>query len=164
MVLSCDHNEVLTFESMERTILDHLAANVNYYKLFHTGDVDTERYFKFGTCCDNVLDVIIFATARSLKLDLTMYQKGPKGSIQLLKHTTHATGKEVHLKFTCDPTNVATNDYEAILLFNTPTERNTEEVVTIGSPHPSTFEQPITLDDAHDMLDLTDDSKMTTFQ
>ena len=38
MVLYCDHNEVATFDSMESTILGHLAANVKYYKWFHTGD------------------------------------------------------------------------------------------------------------------------------
>ena len=32
------------------------------------------------------------------------------------------------------------------------------------SPHPSTLEQPISLDDADDVIDLTDDSEMTTSQ
>ena len=94
-------------------------ANVYYYKQFHTGDVlkDAERYFKFGTHCDHVLDLIV-ATARALKLNLTIYQKGLKGNLQFLKHSTHATGKDVYLKFTCDPSNVANNKYEAILLLN----------------------------------------------
>ena len=78
--------------------------------------------------CDNVLDVIVVTTARALKLNLTIDQKGLKGNIQILKHTTHATGKEVHLKFTCGPLNAANNHYEAILLLNKPTERNMEEV------------------------------------
>ena len=113
---------------------------------------------------DNVLNVIVVATARALKLNLTIYQKGLKGDIQIFKHTTHATGKEVHLKFTCDPNNAANNYYEAILQLNKPTERNAEEEVTIESPCPSTFEQPISLDHADDVTDLTDDSEMTTFQ
>ena len=64
--------------------------------MFHTGDVlkDAKRFFKFGTHCDNALDVIVVATARALKLNLTIYQKGLKGNIQILKHTTHATAKE----------------------------------------------------------------------
>ena len=66
------------------------------------------------------------------------------------------------MEFTCDPSNVANNHYEAILLLNKPTERHAEEEVTIESPHPSTFEQPISLDDVGDVIDLTDDSKMTT--
>ena len=166
MALSCDHDDVVTFESIESTILGHLAANVNYYNLFHTGDVlrNAERHSKFRTYCDNVLNVIVVATARTLKLNLTIYQKGPKGDIQILEHTTHATGKEVHLKFTYDPSNMANNHYEAILLLNKHMGRNTEEKVTIESPCPSTFEQPITLDDADDMTDLTDDSEMTTVQ
>ena len=51
MLLHMDHDEVVTFDTIESTILGHLAANVNYYKLFHTGDIlkDAERYFKFGT-------------------------------------------------------------------------------------------------------------------
>ena len=32
---------MVTFNSMESTILGHLAANVNSYKMFHTGDVLT---------------------------------------------------------------------------------------------------------------------------
>ena len=78
MVLYFDHNEVVTFHSMESMIMGHLAANVKYYECFHTGDIlkDAERYFKFGMYCDNVLSVIIVATARALKLNLTIYQKG----------------------------------------------------------------------------------------
>ena len=89
MALSCDHDKVLTFDSMESTIQGHLAPNVRYYKLFHTGDVlkDTERYFKFGTYCDSVFGVIVVAAAIALKLNLTIHQKGLKGNIQILKHT-----------------------------------------------------------------------------
>ena len=43
-----------------------------------------------------------------------------------------------------------------------PTPRHTDEEVTIESPCPSTLEQPICLDDADDVIDLTDDSEMTT--
>ena len=151
MVLYMGHDEVVTFDSMKSTILGHLVANVKHYKLFHTVDVikDAERYFKFGQCTQYYC---------------CLYQKGQKGNKQILKHTNHTTGKEVHFKFTCDPSNVADNHYEAILLLNKPTERNTEEVVMIESPCPSTFEQPISLDDAHDVTDLTDDSELTPFQ
>ena len=101
MVLYLDHDDMVTFDSMESIILGYLADNVNYFKLFHTGDVlkDAERYFIFGTYCVNVLNLIVVATARALMLNLTIYQKGPKRNIQIPKHTTHATGKEVHLKF-----------------------------------------------------------------
>ena len=107
---------MVTFDNTESSILGHLAANVNYYKLFHTGYLlkDTEGYFRFRTYCDNVLNVIVVATARALKLTFTIYLKGLKGNIQILDHTTYVTGKEVHLKSTCDPSNVATNHYEAI--------------------------------------------------
>ena len=91
---------MVTFHSMESTLLGHLVANVNYNKLFHTGDVlkDAERYFKFGMYCDNVLDLIVVATARALKLNLTIYQTGLKGNTKILKHTTHATGKASSLE------------------------------------------------------------------
>ena len=162
MALYMDHDKVAPFNNMEGIILGHLVANVNYYKLFHVGDVleDAERYLEFRMYCDNVLSVIIVATARALKLNLTICQKGPKGKVQILEHTTHAVGKEVHLKFTCDLNNL----YEAILLLNKPTERNTKQEVTIECPYPSTFEQPISLDDADDVIDLTDDSEMTAIQ
>ena len=125
---------------------------------------DAESYFSFGTYCDNVLNVSVVATARALKLNLTIYTKGLRGNIQILKYTKHATGKEVHSKFTCDPCNVANNHYEAILLLNKPTERNIEEEVTIESPCPNTSEQPISLDDADDVIYLTEDSEMVIFQ
>ena len=114
--------------------------------------------------CDNVHDLIIVATTRAVKVNLTIYQKGLKGNIQILKHTSHTTGKEIHLKFTCDPSNTVNNHYKTILVLNKPIERNTEEKATIESPHPSTFEQLISLDDAYDVIDLTDDSEVTTFQ
>ena len=57
---------------------------------------------------------------------------------------------------------MANNHYEAILLLDEPTPRHTDEEVTIESACPSTLEQPICLDDADDVIDLTDDSEMTT--
>ena len=166
MVLYMDHEEMVTLDTMESSILDHLASNVNYYKLFHTGHVlkDIQRYFKLGAYCENVLDLIVVAMARALNLNLTIYQKGLKGNIQILKHTTDAIAKETHLKLTHEPSNVANIHYEAILLFDKPTESHTEEEVTIESPCPSTFEQARSLHDADDVIDLTDDSEMTTSQ
>ena len=114
--------------------------------------------------CDNVLDLIVVTTARALKLSLTIYQKGLKGNIQILEHTTHATAKEAHLKFTGDPSNMNNNHYEAILLLYKTTESHTEEEVTIESSHPSTLEQATSLDNADDVIDLTDDSEMITSQ
>ena len=116
--------------------------------------------------CDNVPDLIFVATARELKLNLTIYQKEPKGNIQIFQHTTHVTAKEADLKFTLDPSNVANNHYEAILLINKPTESHTEKEVTVDSLHPGTLdlEQPISLHDADDVIDLTDDSEMKTSQ
>ena len=106
--------------------------------------------------------LIVVAMARALNLNLKIYQKGPKGNIQILEYITHPTGNEAHMKFTCDPSNVANNNYEAILLLNNSTQRHTDEEVTIESPHPSTLEQQKSLDDADDVTDLTDDSEMTT--
>ena len=114
MVLYMDHDEVVTFDNMESTILGHLVANANYYKLFHTGDIKGCRKVLQiqNILWHNVLNVIV-VTARALKLKLTICQNRPKGNIQILKHSTHATSKEVHLKFTSDPGNVANNHYEA---------------------------------------------------
>ena len=111
-----------------------------------------------------VLIPIVVATARPLKLNFTIYQKELKGNIQFLIHTTHETAKEAYLKFTCDPSNVVNNHYETILLLNKPTESHTEEEVTIESHPSSTLEQPISLHDADDVIELTDDSEMTTCQ
>ena len=67
------HDEMVTLDKMESSILDHMASNVNYYKLFRTGHVlkDVQRYFKFGTHCDNVFDLIFVAMATALNLNLT---------------------------------------------------------------------------------------------
>ena len=81
--------------------------------------------------------------------------------IQILEYITHATAKEIHLKFTHDPSNLASNHYDSILLLEEPTLRNTNEEVTVESPCPRTIEQPICLDDV-DVIDLTDDSEITT--
>ena len=159
-----DYDEEMTLGKLQSRILDHMAANVNYYKQFHTGNVlkDVKRYFKFGTYCNSVVDLIVVATARALNMNLKIYQEGPMGNIQILEYITHATAKEINLKFTHDPSNVASNHYDSILLLEEPTPGHTGEEVTIGSPCPSTIEQPICLDDADDVIDLTDDSEMTT--
>ena len=56
---------------------------------------------------------------------------------------------------------MAHNHYEAILLLEEPTQRHTDEGVTVESQCPS-LEQPVSLDDADDLIDLTDDSEITT--
>ena len=158
-----EHDEVITSDSMESR-LSHLASNINCYKVFHTGDIlkDAEKCFKYGLSCEDVLNLIVVATAKALNLKLSIYQKGLKGNIQILLYTTHVTAKEVHLKFTCDPSNVANNHYEALLFLNKSTESHTEQEVSIESP--STLEQPIRLGNLDDVIDLTDDSEMTTSQ
>ena len=158
-----DHDEEMTLGKLKSSIMDHMAANFNYYKQFHIGNVlkDMKRYFKFGKYCNGVVDLIVVAMPRALNMNLKIYQKGPMGNIQILEYITNATAKEIHLKFTHDPSNVSSNYYDSILLLEEPTLRHTDEEVTIESPCPSTIEQPICLDD-WDVIDLTDDSEMTT--
>ena len=88
LVLYCDHNEVVTFDSLASIILGHLVANFNYYEWFHIGYIikNAENYFKFGSYCEDVLNVTIIATAKSLQWSLSIYQKWLKGKIQILKH------------------------------------------------------------------------------
>ena len=75
MTLWMDHDEDMTLGKLQSTIFDHMAANVNYYKQFHTGHVmkDMKRYFKFGTYCDSVVDLIVVAMTRSLNMNLKIY-------------------------------------------------------------------------------------------
>ena len=133
MTLYMDCDEEMTLGKLQSSILDHMVANVNYYKQFHTGHLlqDMKRYFKFGTYCDSVVDLIVVAMARALNMNLKIYQKGPTGNIQILEHITHSTAKEAPLKFTCDHSNVANNHYDAILLRDEPTLRYMDEEVTI---------------------------------
>ena len=78
--------------------------------------------FKFVSYCDSVLNVIIIATTKAPKLNLSIYQKGPNGNIQILHQTTNTTAREVYLKFTGDAHNPVSNHYETILLFDKPAE------------------------------------------
>ena len=158
-----DHEEDMTLGKLQNSILNHMEANTNYYKQFHTGSIlkDVKRYFKFGTYCDSIVDLIVVAMARALNMNIKIYQLGTLGNIQILEHITNATGKEIHLKFTHDHTNVANNYYDAILLLDKPTLQHTDEEVTIESPCSSDIERPICLIDA-DVINLTDDFEMTT--
>ena len=63
MILWMDHDEEMTLGKLQSSVLDHMAANVNYYK-------DVKRYFKVGTYCDSVLDLIVVAMARALNMNL----------------------------------------------------------------------------------------------
>ena len=110
LALYCDHNEEVKFNSLASSIPGHLVANVHYYKQFHTGDVlkDAEGYFKFGCYCYSIVDQIIITTTKALTMNLSIYQKGPHGNIQIIELTTDTRGREVHLKFMCDPHNLTT--------------------------------------------------------
>ena len=101
LALYCDYNEVVSVNSLESNTLGYLAANVDYYKQFHAGDIlrDAEGFFKFGNNCDSVVDLLIISTAKALNLNLSSYQKGPDGNIQVIEQTTENRGREVHLKF-----------------------------------------------------------------
>ena len=93
-----------------------------------------EGYFKFGNYCDSVLSVITVATRRALQQNLSIYQKGPKGNMQILEQTTNTTGREVHLKFTWDPCNLANNYHDTILLFHKPSELHQQDKDNFESP------------------------------
>ena len=163
MVGCMDHDEEMSLEKLQSSILNHMAANVDYYQQFHTGNVlkDVKRYFKLSTYCDSIVDIIVIAAARALNMNLKIYQKGTLGNIQIQEHITNATGKEIHLKFTHDNSNMAMNHYNCILLLEEPTLSHTDEEVTIESPGPSTIGQPTSVDDV-DVIDLTEDSDITT--
>ena len=72
MTLYMDYDADMTLGKLQNSILDRVAANVNYYKQFHTGHVlkDVKRYFKFGTYCDSVVDLIVVAMERALNMNL----------------------------------------------------------------------------------------------
>ena len=108
LTVCMDHEEDMTVGKLQSSILNHMEANTNYYKQFHTGNILKElMYFKFGTYCDSIVDLIVAAMARALNMNLKIYQQGSLGNIQILEHITNATGKEIHLKFTHDNSNVA---------------------------------------------------------
>ena len=50
LVLYCEYDEVVTADHMANNLLEHLAADADYYKQFNTGNLiqDAEGYFKFG--------------------------------------------------------------------------------------------------------------------
>ena len=163
LAICMDHDEEMSLEKLQSSILNHMEANVDYYQKFHTGNIlkDMKRYFKLGTYCDSIVDIIVIAAARALNMNLKIYQKGTLGNIQIQEHITNATGKEIHLKFTHDNSNMAMNHYDCILLLEEPTLSHTDEQVTIESPCPTTIGQPTCVDDA-DVIDLMEDCNITT--
>ena len=48
MTICMDHDEEMTLGKLQNGILDHVAANVNYYKQFHAGHLlkDMKRYLQ----------------------------------------------------------------------------------------------------------------------
>ena len=162
MAVCMDQDEEMLVEKLQSSIFDHMKANVDYYQQFHTGNVlkDVKRYFKLGTYCNSVVDIIVIAAARALNMNLKIYQRGTSGNIQIQEHITNTTGKEIHLKFTHDNSNVAMNHYDCILLLEEPTLCHTDEQVTIESPSLTTTGQATCMDDA-DVIDLTEDSDST---
>ena len=163
LAVCMDHDEEMSVEKLQSSILNNMEANVDYYQKFHTGNVlkDVKRYFKFGTYYNSIVDIIVIAAARALNMNLKIYQRGTSGNIQIQEHITNATGKEIHLKFTHDNINVAMNHYDCILLLEEPTLSHTDEQVTIESPSPTTTGQATCMDNA-DVIDLMEDCKSTT--
>ena len=72
LTVCMDHDEVMTVGKLQSSILDHMEANVDYYQKFHTGKVlkDVKRYFKFGTYCNSIVDIIVIAVVRALNMNL----------------------------------------------------------------------------------------------
>ena len=70
MAVCMDHDDEMSMEKLQSSILNHMEANVDYYQKFHTGNVlkDVKRYFKLGTYCDSIVDIIVIAVARALNI------------------------------------------------------------------------------------------------
>ena len=134
---------------------------MNYYEQFHTGDIlkNAEGYYKFGSYCNSVVDLIIIVTANALNLNLSIYQQLPHGNIPIIEQTMDTRSREVHLKFMCDP-HKTNNHHDAILLFHKPAKLCQEEEDYFQRPGPSSL-QPVMQDDVDEVIDLTSDSETT---
>ena len=119
------------------------------------------RQICFTMQCFYVTIADVIAVARALNMNLKIYLRGTSGNIQIKEHITNSTGKEIHLKFTHDNSNMAMNHYDCILLLEEPTSSHTDEQVTIESPCPTTIGQPTCMDNT-DVIDLMEDCKSTT--
>ena len=146
--------------NLTSSILGHFAANADYYKLFHTGDVlkDAEGYFIFGNYCDSVFLLIITATSKAINLDLSIYQKGSNGNVQILEQITGTRGGEVYLKIYMGPHYSTNKHYDAILLFDKPTQVCRQDRDNFVSPSPTNL-QLIMQDDADKVIDLTEQTE-----
>ena len=80
--------------------------------------MNAEGYFKSRNYCDIVVNLIIILTTEVQNFNLSIYQKGQVGNIQVIEHTADTRDREVHLKFMWDPHNPTKKHYDAILLFN----------------------------------------------
>ena len=165
VVQYCDYSEVVMVNSLGSIILGHLAANVDYYKWFCTGDIlwNAEGYFIFGNYSDIVIDLIIIATTKVLNMNLPIYQKGQDGNIHIIEQTINARGRQVHLKFTLDPHNPTKNHYDAILLLHKPVKVFDHDEHNFENPNSASL-QLIMQDYADEVIDLTDDSETTFMQ
>ena len=99
--MCCDYDEVVTLDDTVNNILEHLVANDAYYREFHTGYLlwNVEGYFKFGSYCNSVIDVITIATAQALHLNMSIFQEGPVGNLHVIEKTSKSRGRDVHWKF-----------------------------------------------------------------
>ena len=52
--------------------------------------------------CDSILDVVVTATPKALHLNLSIYEKGPDGNIQVIEQIIDMRSREVHLRLRWD--------------------------------------------------------------
>ena len=129
-VLTCllhDHMEVYTINSLQEKITSHLLQHADHYKEWH-GSASADKlvyeatqFFNDRKFQEDIVDIVVQATADVLQLKLNIYQKSLAGYIQILVVECENATREINLKFTTgatprNPLYTGANHYDAIIL------------------------------------------------
>ena len=123
-----DFGEKISKEQLRENIKDELYESVAGYAQGHVGGIrkflkDAEVYFDNGseTYTSDVVDVILGATANTIKSNVGIFQNIGGKAVVIFQHCNKtSTERTIYLKFDYYPDNPSRNHYSAIVLDNNP--------------------------------------------
>ena len=123
-----DHKIPYTCDSVIQIIINKLCTNIMKYVNFHEAEIPKESratlhdavvedalsFFKYCTYNQNIVDVLVHATADALNLCLYIYQNYDNNT-QIVWVDGDDCVRTIHLKFHRNPMNSEGNHYDAIV-------------------------------------------------
>ena len=151
-VIKCmekDHKILYTCDSVIQIIINKLCTNIIGYVNFHKAEIPKESratlhdavvedalsFFKYRTYNQNIVDVLVHATADALNLCLYIYQNYDNNT-QIVWVDGDDCVRTIHLKFHRNPMNSEGNHYDATVfdLSNTVKKLKKKPKTTILEP------------------------------